>query len=335
MGRTLCIPTIFVSYTGEALDHKSPLIRSLHAVDKAATAVCQYFDKNVTRVNATLGWEQEYFLVDECLYDARPDLALCGRTLFGHSSAKDQQLDDHYFGAIPDRAAAFMREFEIEALKLGIPVKTRHNEVGPNQYECAPVFEEANLAVDHNQLLMDLMERAARKHDFRLLLHEKPFAGINGSGKHNNWSLGTDTGSNLLSPGATPKKNLQFLTFFINTIMAVSEYPDLLRAAIAGAGAAIFAMRRYLPETPFIRGVLLAPLDEDDLEDLDRREALTHFDYLLGKRGSTVTSLNPSGKARFGDDVVGVISEGEGIELGVAVLVSEVQGNRIVVRPVA
>lgn len=236
MGRTLCIPTIFVSYTGEALDHKSPLIRSLHAVDKAASAVCQYFDKNVTRVNATLGWEQEYFLVDECLYDARPDLALCGRTLFGHSSAKDQQLDDHYFGAIPDRAAAFMREFEIEALKLGIPVKTRHNEVGPNQYECAPVFEEANLAVDHNQLLMDIMERAARKHDFRLLLHEKPFAGINGSGKHNNWSLGTDTGNNLLSPGSTPKKNLQFLTFFINTIMAVSEYPDLLRAAIAGAG---------------------------------------------------------------------------------------------------
>lgn len=268
IGKTLCIPTIFVSYTGEALDHKSPLIRSLHAVDNAAAAVCQYFDKNVNRVNATLGWEQEYFLVDEGLYNARPDLALCGRTLFGHSSAKDQQLDDHYFGAIPDRASAFMREFEIEALKLGIPVKTRHNEVGPNQYECAPVFEEANLAVDHNQLLMDVMERVARRHDFRVLFHEKPFAGINGSGKHNNWSLATDTGSNLLSPGSTPKKNLQFLTFFINTIMAVSEYPDLLRAAIAGAGNDHRLGANEAP--PAIISVFIGSQLSQVLDDLER-----------------------------------------------------------------
>ena len=233
--KTLCIPTIFVSYTGEALDHKAPLIRSLHALDKAATAVCQYFDKNVKRVSATLGWEQEYFLVDSALYNARPDLVLTGRTLFGHSSAKDQQLDDHYFGSIPERVSAFMRDYEIECLKLGIPVKTRHNEVGPGQYECAPVFEEANLAVDHNSLLMDVMEKIARRHDFQILFHEKPFAGINGSGKHNNWSLATDGGTNLLGPGATPKKNLQFLTFFINTIKAVSAYPDLLRASIASA----------------------------------------------------------------------------------------------------
>lgn len=268
IGKTLCIPTIFVSYTGEALDHKSPLIRSLHAVDNAAAAVCQYFDKNVNRVNATLGWEQEYFLVDEGLYNARPDLALCGRTLFGHSSAKDQQLDDHYFGAIPDRASAFMREFEIEALKLGIPVKTRHNEVGPNQYECAPVFEEANLAVDHNQLLMDVMERVARRHDFRVLFHEKPFAGINGSGKHNNWSLATDTGNNLLSPGSTPKKNLQFLTFFINTIMAVSEYPDLLRAAIAGAGNDHRLGANEAP--PAIISVFIGSQLSQVLDDLER-----------------------------------------------------------------
>lgn len=233
--KTLCIPTIFVSYTGEALDHKAPLIRSLHALDKAATSVCQYFDKNVKRVSATLGWEQEYFLVDAALYNARPDLMLTGRTLFGHSSAKDQQLDDHYFGSIPGRVGSFMRDYEIESLKLGIPVKTRHNEVGPGQYECAPVFEEANLAVDHNQLLMDVMEKVAKRHDFRILFHEKPFAGINGSGKHNNWSLATDGGTNLLGPGKTPKKNLQFLTFFINTIKAVSAYPDLLRASIATA----------------------------------------------------------------------------------------------------
>lgn len=235
IGKTLCIPTIFVAYTGEALDFKTPLLKALHALDKAAVDVCQYFDKNVTKVTATLGWEQEYFLVDEALYNARPDLAMTGRTLFGHTPAKGQQLEDHYFGSIPDRATAFMRDFEIESLKLGIPIKTRHNEVAPNQFECAPVFEECNLAVDHNQLLMDVMEKVARRHNFRVLLHEKPFAGVNGSGKHNNWSLGTNTGKNLLSPGKTPKTNLQFLTFFINTVKAVHDNADLLRASIAGA----------------------------------------------------------------------------------------------------
>jgi glutamine synthetase len=235
MGKTLCIPTIFVSYTGEALDYKTPLLKALHALDQSAVDVCQYFDKNVTKVTATLGWEQEYFLVDTALYNARPDLMLTGRTLFGHAPAKGQQLEDHYFGSIPDRVAAFMRDFEIEALKLGIPVKTRHNEVAPNQYECAPVFEEANIAVDHNQLLMDVMDKVAIRHNFRVLLHEKPFSGVNGSGKHNNWSMGTNTGKNLLSPGKTPKTNLQFLTFFINTIKAVHEHADLLRACIASA----------------------------------------------------------------------------------------------------
>lgn len=235
IGKTLCIPTIFVSYTGEALDFKTPLLKALHALDKAAVDVCQYFDKNVTKVNATLGWEQEYFLVDEALFNARPDLAMTGRALFGHTPAKGQQLEDHYFGSIPDRATAFMRDFEIESLKLGIPIKTRHNEVAPNQFECAPVFEECNLAVDHNQLLMDVMEKVARRHNFRVLLHEKPFAGVNGSGKHNNWSLSTNTGKNLLSPGKTPKTNLQFLTFFINTIKAVHDNADLLRASIASA----------------------------------------------------------------------------------------------------
>lgn len=237
IGRTLCIPTVFVAYTGESLDHKAPLLRSVHFLDKAATTVVQeYFDRNVNRVICTLGCEQEYFLVDRALYNARPDLALTGRTLFGHSSAKDQQLEDHYFGTINDRVAAYMRDFESEALKLGIPVKTRHNEVGPGQFECAPVFEEVSLAVDHNQLLMDIMEKVAFKHNFRVLFHEKPFAGINGSGKHNNWSLATDTGKNLLSPGKTPKKNLQFLTFFVTTIRAVYEHADLLRASIASAG---------------------------------------------------------------------------------------------------
>jgi len=235
-GDTLCIPTIFVSYTGEALDNKTPLLKALHAVDKAATSICQYFDKNVNRVIATLGWEQEYFLVDSALYNARPDLVMCERTLFGHAPAKGQQLDDHYFGSIPERAASFMRELEIQSLKLGIPVKTRHNEVAPNQFECAPVFEEANLAVDHNSLIMDLMNKIARRHNFRVLLHEKPFAGINGSGKHNNWSLCTNTGVNLLSPGKIPKSNLQFLTFFVNTIAAVNQYADLLRSSIASAG---------------------------------------------------------------------------------------------------
>jgi glutamine synthetase len=236
IGGTLCIPTIFVSYTGEALDFKTPLMKALHALDSAAVDVCQYFDKNVTKVTATLGWEQEYFLIDEALYHARPDLALTGRTLFGHSPAKGQQLEDHYFGSIPERVNSYMRDFEMECIKLGIPIKTRHNEVAPNQFECAPIFEEANLAVDHNQLLMDVMSKVARRHRFRLLLHEKPFAGINGSGKHNNWSMSTNTGKNLLSPGRTPKNNLQFLTFFINTLKAVHTHADLMRAAIASAG---------------------------------------------------------------------------------------------------
>ena len=236
IGGTLCIPTIFVAYTGEALDFKTPLLKALQVVDDAATAVCQYFDKNVSKVNATLGWEQEYFLVDSALFNSRPDLVLTGRTVFGHSSSKGQQLDDHYFGSIPERAIAYMKDFETEALKLGIPVKTRHNEVAPNQFECAPLFEEANLAVDHNQLLMDVMEKVARRHNFRVLLHEKPFAGMNGSGKHNNWSLATDTGVNLLAPGKNPKTNLRFLTFFVNTLMAVHEHADLMRTSIASAG---------------------------------------------------------------------------------------------------
>lgn len=236
IGKTLCIPTIFISYTGESLDYKMPLLKALNAVDLAAVDVCQYFDKNVTKVNATLGWEQEYFLIDQALFNARPDLMLTGRALFGHAPAKGQQLEDHYFGSIPERVSAFMREFEVESIKLGIPVTTRHNEVAPNQFECAPIFEECNLANDHNLLLMDLMEKIARKHDFRVLLHEKPFAGVNGSGKHNNWSLSTDTGVNLLAPGKNPKTNLQFLTFFVNTIKAIHDNADLLRASIASAG---------------------------------------------------------------------------------------------------
>lgn len=234
--KTLCIPTIFIAYTGEALDYKMPLLKALTAVNDAAVDVCRYFDKNVNKVTATLGWEQEYFLVDKALFNARPDLMMTGRALFGHASAKGQQLDDHYFGSIPARVTAFMREFETEAIRLGIPVTTRHNEVAPNQFECAPIFEECNLANDHNLLLMDLLEKIARRHDFRVLLHEKPFAGVNGSGKHNNWSLGTNTGINLLAPGKNPKSNLQFLTFFVNTIKAIHDNSDLLRAAIAGAG---------------------------------------------------------------------------------------------------
>ena len=236
IGRTLCIPTIFISYTGEALDYKMPLLRAIHAMDQAATAVCHYFDKDVTKVVATLGWEQEYFLIDKALYFARPDIMMTGRALFGHLPAKGQQLEDHYFGSIPDRVRAFMRDFETEALMLGIPVKTRHNEVAPNQFECAPVFEELNLAVDHNVLLMDVMEKTAQKHDFRVLLHEKPYAGVNGSGKHNNWSLATSTGKNLLRPAKTPKENLQFLTFFVNTIKAIHTHADVLRGSIASAG---------------------------------------------------------------------------------------------------
>lgn len=235
IGKTLCIPTVFLAYTGESLDFKMPLLKALSTIEKAAVDVCQYFDKNITKVGATLGWEQEYFLVDSALFNARPDLMLTGRALFGHAPAKGQQLDDHYFGSIPERATAFMREFEYESHLLGIPVTTRHNEVAPNQFECAPMFEEANLANDHNQLLMDVMEKVARKHNFRVLLHEKPFAGLNGSGKHNNWSLGTNTGVNLLQPGKNPKSNLQFLTFLVNTIVAIHDNADLLRAAIASA----------------------------------------------------------------------------------------------------
>lgn len=235
-GKTLCIPTIFVSYTGETLDYKAPLLKSLEALNKAAVEVCHYFDKNVSKVVATLGWEQEYFVIDEAFFNARPDLVVGGRTVFGHSPAKGQQLEDHYFGAIPDRIYAFMRDFEQESYKLGIPLRTRHNEVAPAQFECAPIFEEVSVAVDHNTLLMDVMDRVARRHKLRALLHEKPFAGINGSGKHNNWSMATDTGINLLAPGKTPKTNLMFLTFFVNTIKAVFDYSDLMRASIASAG---------------------------------------------------------------------------------------------------
>ena len=234
-GTTLCIPTVFVAYTGEALDYKTPLLRALQAVDNAAVEVCKYFDKNVKKVNASLGWEQEYFLIDSGLAASRPDIVQTGRTLLGHSAAKGQQLDDHYFGTIPNRAMAYMRDLEHQCMLLGIPVKTRHNEVAPNQFELAPIYEEANLAVDHNSLLMDVMEKVAERHNFKVLLHEKPFAGVNGSGKHNNWSLSTDTGVNLLGPGKTPMSNLQFLTFFINTIKAVHDHEELLRASIASA----------------------------------------------------------------------------------------------------
>jgi len=243
---TLCIPTIFIAYTGEALDYKAPLLRSLHAVDKAATDVCRYFYDDVKKVQVNLGWEQEYFLVDEGLYSARPDLMLTGRTLMGHESAKNQQMDDHYFGTIPDRVQAFMKDLEIQALELAIPCKTRHNEVAPNQFELAPIFEECNLAVDHNMLLMSLMKRVARNHGFRVLLHEKPFDGINGSGKHNNWSLSTDTGVLLHAPGksqedrsadkdAVAKENLRFVTFIVETLMAVYRHNGLLKASIMSA----------------------------------------------------------------------------------------------------
>ncbi|MDB5249449.1 MAG: glutamine synthetase type GlnN [Segetibacter sp.] len=234
-GLTLCIPTIFVAYTGHSLDYKAPLLKALASIDKAAVDVCHYFDRNVTKVTPTLGWEQEYFVIDEGLANARPDLVLCDRTVFGASPAKGQQLEDHYFGSIPERVYSFMRDFETESYKLGIPLRTRHNEVAPCQFECAPIYEEVNLAVDHNTLLMDIMARVAKRHRLKVLLHEKPFAGINGSGKHNNWSLATDTGVNLLAPGKTPKTNLMFLTFFVNTIKAVHDYADLMRASIASA----------------------------------------------------------------------------------------------------
>src|SRR5574344_385095 len=235
VGDTLCIPTIFIAYTGESLDYKAPLLRALEAVNKAAVDVCHYFNPDVKKVIAYLGWEQEYFLVDEGLYAARPDLLLTGRTLMGHESSKNQQLEDHYFGAIPSRVAEFMKDIEIQSLELGIPLKTRHNEVSPNQFEFAPIYEECNLAVDHNMLLMSLMKRVARVHGFRVLLHEKPFKGVNGSGKHNNWSLGTDTGLLLMSPGKTPEDNLRFITFIVNTLMAVYKHNGLLKASIMSA----------------------------------------------------------------------------------------------------
>ena len=269
VGKTLCIPTVFVSYTGDALDYKAPLLKALSAVDRAAVDVCQYFDKNVEKVIATLGWEQEYFLIDEALYYARPDLMLADRTLMGHQSSKDQQLADHYFSSIPERAMAFMEEFEIESYKLGIPVKTRHNEVAPNQFECAPIYEEANLAVDHNQLIMDIMKRVARKHKFRVLLHEKPFAGVNGSGKHNNWSLATDTGVNLLSPGKNPKSNLQFLTFLVNVTKAVHENQDLLRASVLTETNSYRLGANEAP--PAIMSVFLGSYLTGVLDDLARK----------------------------------------------------------------
>ena len=235
-GRTLCIPSVFVSYTGEALDYKAPLLKAMEAVGKAATKVCQYFDRNVTRVNASLGCEQEYFVVDKSLYNSRPDLVMCGRTVFGHNPARGQQLDDHYFGSIPSRIYNYMKDFEIEALKLGIPVSTRHNEVAPSQFEVAPLFEDVNVATDHNQLLMDIMSRVSARHNLKVLFHEKPFAGLNGNGKHNNWSLITNTGVNLFQPSSSARENLQFLIFLICTIKAVYDYNDLLRASIASAG---------------------------------------------------------------------------------------------------
>lgn len=280
VGKTLCIPTIFVTYSGQALDYKLPLLKSQDFIEHAALDVCKYFEMNATRVTATLGWEQEYFLIDESLFNARPDLVLAGRTLVGKYSAKGQQLDDHYFGSIPERVFAFMRDLEIECHLLGIPVRTRHNEVGPGQYELAPMFEEVNVAVDHNQLLMDLMDRVARRHSMRILLHEKPFAGVNGSGKHNNWSLATDTGINLLSPGKDPRKNLRFLTFFITTIKAVHEYADLLRASVASAGndhrlganeapPAIISVFVGETLTKVLDALLTgAPDEEDDLENI-------------------------------------------------------------------
>lgn len=234
-GKTLCIPTILVTYSGEAMDFKLPLLKSVHTLEEAALPVVRWFDPKATRVTVTLGWEQEYFLVDEALYNARPDLMITGRTLIGKLATKGQELEDHYFGSIPERVFAFMRDLETECHRLGIPVRTRHNEVGPGQYELAPMFEEVNVAIDHNQLLMDLMDRIARRHHLRVLLHEKPFSGVNGSGKHNNWSLGTNTGKNLLSPGEQPGRNLRFLTFFVNTVMAVREHADLLRASVASA----------------------------------------------------------------------------------------------------
>ena len=269
VGSTLCIPTIFVSYTGEALDYKAPLLKALGELDNAAVEVCQYFDKDVTKVYGTLGIEQEYFLIDEALYYARPDIVLADRTLMGHQSSKDQQLADHYFGSIPERVMCFIKDFEAEAYKLGIPVKTRHNEVAPNQFECAPIHEEINLAVDHNQLLMDIMKRIARKHKFRVLFHEKPFAGINGSGKHNNWSMATNTGVNLLSPGKNPKTNLQFLTFLVNVVKAVNDNNELLRASVMNESNSYRLGGHEAP--PAIISVFLGTYLTEMLENIARK----------------------------------------------------------------
>lgn len=288
-GTTLCIPSVFVSYTGDALDFKTPLLRALQAIDHAATDVAKYFDKNVSKVQATLGWEQEYFLIDSALAASRPDLQLAGRTLLGHSPAKGQQLDDHYFGSIPPRVLSFMMELEKECMLLGVPVKTRHNEVAPNQFELAPIFEEANLAVDHNSLLMDIMQRIAERHNFVVLFHEKPFAGINGSGKHNNWSLSTDTGVNLLGPGSTPMKNLQFLTFFINTIKAVHDNEELLRATIASASN---DFRLGANEAP--PAIISTFIGSQLTEVLDELEKVT--DGKLSPQEKTELKLNVVGK---------------------------------------
>ena len=281
---TLCIPTIFISYTGEALDYKAPLLRALRAVNVAATDVCHYFYPDVKKVISNLGWEQEYFLVDSALYAARPDLCLTGRTLMGHSSAKDQQMDDHYFATIPERVQAFMKDLEIQALELGIPVKTRHNEVAPNQFECAPIFEETNLAVDHNMLLMSLMKRVAHKHGFEVLLHEKPFDGINGSGKHNNWSLATDTGILLHGPGKTPKDNLRFVVFIVETLMGVYKHNGLLKASIMDAGNAHRLGANEAP--PAIISSFLGKTVSDVLEHILKsdKDALT----IKGKEGVTI-----------------------------------------------
>lgn len=281
VGDTLCIPTVFIAYTGESLDYKAPLLKALEAVNKAATDVCHYFNPDVKKVYAYLGWEQEYFLVDEGLYAARPDLLLTGRTLMGHESSKNQQLEDHYFGAIPTRVMEFMKELEIESLKLGIPLKTRHNEVAPNQFELAPVFEECNLANDHNLLVMALMRKISRKHGFRVLLHEKPFKGINGSGKHNNWSLGTDTGILLMAPGKTPEENLRFITFIVNVLMAVYRHNGLLKASISSATNAHRLGANEAP--PAIISSFLGTQLSKVLEHLEKSEAEDLM--LAGKQG--------------------------------------------------
>ncbi|MBD2757353.1 glutamine synthetase III family protein [Spirosoma validum] len=272
-GKTLCIPSVFISYTGEALDYKTPLLKALNALDKAATAVCQYFDRNITKVTPTLGPEQEYFVVDRALFYARPDLVLAGRTVFGHQPARGQQLEDHYFGSIPPRVNAFMVDFEFESMKLGMPVRTRHNEVAPGQFEVAPTFEEVNLAIDHNALLMDLMEKIAEKHNLKVLFHEKPFAGVNGSGKHNNWSMGTNTGVNLLAPSTKPKESLRFITFLVNVIKAVHDNADLLRASIASAGNEHRLGANEAP--PAIVSVFLGESLTQALNDLETKSEVT------------------------------------------------------------